>query len=124
MVRCPTCRTEAARDDLEVVEYTATAQWDALLSVATSWAKIDRRGSQDTSDEEAEEEFIDDGTTETKYLFLTIVTAWSMLTIDLQVCVRGIPSKPSRELTGAGYEWSRNGGKWNSESEWIADFKN
>ncbi len=65
-----------------MVEYTAIEQWDALLSVATSWAKIDRRGTMDTSDEEAEEEFIDDETTETKYSFLAVVTTWSVLTVE------------------------------------------
>ncbi|KAJ3551870.1 hypothetical protein NM688_g4459 [Phlebia brevispora] len=60
IVRCPSCRKETPRDELEVVQYTATTQWDALLSVATRWAKMDRGRGEDTSDEEASEVFIDD----------------------------------------------------------------
>ncbi|KAI0774584.1 hypothetical protein C8Q74DRAFT_1201049 [Fomes fomentarius] len=63
-VSCPECRTVAPRDELEVVERTATERWDALLAVATRWAKIDVRREEDTSEEEAEEEFIDDGENE------------------------------------------------------------
>lgn len=40
---------------------TATEQWDHLLSLAKDFGVMDTtRGSQETSDEEAEEEFIDD----------------------------------------------------------------
>ncbi|OBZ70189.1 hypothetical protein A0H81_09699 [Grifola frondosa] len=60
-IKCPQCRTECSREDIEVVEYTASQQWDALLDVAKNWAKVDHRREEDTSDEEAEEEFIDDG---------------------------------------------------------------
>lgn len=42
------------------MQYTASQQWDALLEVARSWAKMDRRREAETSEEEAEEEFIDD----------------------------------------------------------------
>ena len=59
-VRCPVCRREADSDELEIVQYTATTQWDALLAVAASWAKIDHRPEQDTSEEEAEEAFLND----------------------------------------------------------------
>ncbi|EIN10893.1 hypothetical protein PUNSTDRAFT_132957 [Punctularia strigosozonata HHB-11173 SS5] len=38
----------------------ATQQWDALLEVAKRWASIDRRRELDTSEEEAEEAFIND----------------------------------------------------------------
>ena len=61
VVRCLICRKEADSDDLEIVQHTATTQWDALLEVAADWAKIDNRREQDTSEEEAEEGFIDDG---------------------------------------------------------------
>ena len=50
-----------AKEDMEVVEYTASQQWDALLEVAKAWAKADRRRELESSDEEAEEAFIDDG---------------------------------------------------------------
>lgn len=63
-ISCPECRTVAPRDELEVVERTATERWDALLAVATRWAKVDVRREEDTSEEEAEEEFIDDGENE------------------------------------------------------------
>ncbi|GJE84553.1 hypothetical protein PsYK624_006290 [Phanerochaete sordida] len=61
-VRCPECRREVLKDDLETVDYLASDQWDALLDVAKQWAKMDRRrGEIGTSDEEQQEEFIDDG---------------------------------------------------------------
>lgn len=59
-VRCPECRREVPKEEIEPVEYTASEQWDALLEVAKKWAKIDRRGELETSDEEQEEQFIDD----------------------------------------------------------------
>lgn len=40
---------------------TATEQWDHLLSLANDFGMMDTtRGTQETSDEEAEERFIDD----------------------------------------------------------------
>jgi len=61
---CPQCRDEAPRDDLELIQYTPTQQWDALLEVAGEWANLDRRRpSVGTSDEEDEEEFINDNST-------------------------------------------------------------
>ncbi|PSR73696.1 hypothetical protein PHLCEN_2v10615 [Hermanssonia centrifuga] len=61
-VVCPHCRKVWDKRDLEVVRHTASTQWDALLEVAERWAKMDRRRETDTSEEEAEEEFIDDAT--------------------------------------------------------------
>lgn len=49
---------------MEVVRYTASSQWDELLKVARKFAKIDHRGAQDTSEEEEEENFVDDETSE------------------------------------------------------------
>ena len=40
--------------------YTASELWDELLKVASAWAATDRRGEEETSDEEAGEDFIDD----------------------------------------------------------------
>lgn len=59
-VSCPSCRKEVPKEDMETVEYTASQQWDALLDVARKWARIDHRREMETSDEEAEEQFIDD----------------------------------------------------------------
>ncbi|KZT06434.1 uncharacterized protein LAESUDRAFT_653343, partial [Laetiporus sulphureus 93-53] len=61
VVTCPQCRAPCPRNEIEVLQYTASEQWDALLEVAKAWAKMDRRREADTSEEEAEEEFIDDG---------------------------------------------------------------
>lgn len=68
VVRCPNCRKEVQKDELEEVEFTASQQWDALLEVAQTWAKLDIRRQPATSDEEEEENFIDDedGTSETE----------------------------------------------------------
>ena len=42
---------------MEIVEYTSSTQWDALLEVANASAKLDRgRRQVETSDEEEEEE--------------------------------------------------------------------
>ena len=60
-IRCPQCRKVCRRDDVEVIEQTASEQWDALLEVAQKWARMDVPREDDTSEEEAEEEFIDDG---------------------------------------------------------------
>lgn len=62
---CPTCRVRTSLEECDVVEYTSSSQWDALLEVAKQSAKLDRkRGGLDTSDEEEEEDlannFIDD----------------------------------------------------------------
>jgi hypothetical protein len=57
---CPSCRKEIKKEDMESVDYTASQQWDALLEVAKAWARIDRRRELESSDEEAEEQFIDD----------------------------------------------------------------
>lgn len=57
---CPQCRNVCQRDELELVEYTASEQWDALLDVAKRWARMDTRREADTSEEEDEEEFIDE----------------------------------------------------------------
>lgn len=45
---------------MDVIQFTASQQWDALLAVAKRWAKIDRRRELETSDEE-EENWLDDG---------------------------------------------------------------
>lgn len=65
-VTCPTCRNQVPKNEMEVVEFTASQQWDALLEVAKQWAKIDRRRELETSDEEGGDQFIDDenGTSE------------------------------------------------------------
>jgi len=59
-ISCPHCRRRCAYDDIEIVPFTAQQQWDELLEVAKDFAEMDRRGEQETSEEEAEENFIDD----------------------------------------------------------------
>jgi len=64
-VTCPHCRKQCGRDDIEKVVYTASTQWDELLDIANAFAKIDRRRTEDTSEEEAEQDFLDDNPSET-----------------------------------------------------------
>ena len=59
-ITCPQCRSVCPRDEIEIIQYTASQQWDDLLDVAKAWAKMDLRRQADTSDEEVEEEFIND----------------------------------------------------------------
>ncbi|KAK0230939.1 hypothetical protein IW262DRAFT_1341264 [Armillaria fumosa] len=61
-VQCPQCRQVCSRDDVEIVYMTETERWDRLLEVAQSWGAMDRRGEEETSEEEAQEDFISDGT--------------------------------------------------------------
>ena len=65
-ISCPQCRELCQRDELELVESTASEQWDAWLEVAKGWARMDTRREADTSEEEDEEEFLDDGENETR----------------------------------------------------------
>ncbi|THH05619.1 hypothetical protein EW145_g4662 [Phellinidium pouzarii] len=59
---CPTCRASFSKCDVEEVAMTATQQWDALLDVATDWAKIDRHDDEEPEDtDEDSVPFIDDG---------------------------------------------------------------
>lgn len=59
-ITCPQCRKLCRRDEIEIVQFTASQQWDALLEIAKVWAKVDLLRQEDTSEEEAEEQFIDD----------------------------------------------------------------
>lgn len=63
-INCPQCRKECNVESLEVVEFTATQQWDQLLEIAQQFAALEDRLGPDTSDEEEEEKlrdnFIDD----------------------------------------------------------------
>jgi len=59
-VACPQCRALCPREEIEIVQYTASQQWDDLLDVAKAWAKMDLHRQPDSSDEEVEEEFIED----------------------------------------------------------------
>ena len=68
-ISCPQCRKVCRRDELELVEYTAPGQWDALLDVAKQWARMDTRREVDTSEEEDEEDFIDEGEGENETRF-------------------------------------------------------
>ncbi|KAK0206396.1 hypothetical protein DFS33DRAFT_1314419 [Desarmillaria ectypa] len=61
-VQCPKCRRVCPRDDVENVYMTETERWDRLLEVAQAWGAMDRRGEEETSEEEAQEDFINDGT--------------------------------------------------------------
>lgn len=59
-VRCPECRKDCDREDVEQICHTESQRWDALLDVAKAWASFDKRGEDETSEEEAFENFIDD----------------------------------------------------------------
>ncbi|KAA1466784.1 hypothetical protein DENSPDRAFT_831667 [Dentipellis sp. KUC8613] len=60
--KCPSCRAETEMGEVETVQFTASEQWDAMLVVANDFAKMEvQRPRMDTSEEEAEEQFIDDG---------------------------------------------------------------
>jgi hypothetical protein len=63
VTKCPQCREESPRKDVQLVHYTATEQWDHLLEVVKDWAKIDHRRVDETSEEEDEEDFIKDEST-------------------------------------------------------------
>ena len=53
---CPSCRERTSLENSDIVEYTSSSQWDALLEVANQSAKLERRrGELDTSEEEQEE---------------------------------------------------------------------
>ncbi|THH09714.1 hypothetical protein EW146_g8604, partial [Bondarzewia mesenterica] len=60
-VTCPQCREPCKREDFETVQFTADQQWDYLTEIAKEFAEMDTRGEQETSEEEAEEAFVDDG---------------------------------------------------------------
>jgi hypothetical protein len=62
-VLCPQCRMACSRDDIELVHMTETQRWDDLLKVAQAWDAFDAntRGDLETSEEEAEENFMTDG---------------------------------------------------------------
>ncbi|PPQ77664.1 hypothetical protein CVT25_011099 [Psilocybe cyanescens] len=60
-VKCPECREPSERDSLEKITMTEQDRWDRLLEVAQAWDAWDHRGEEETSEEEAEESFIDDG---------------------------------------------------------------
>lgn len=63
-ISCPQCRRECNVESFEVVEFTATQQWDQLLEIAQQFAALEDRLGPDTSEEEEEENlrenFIDD----------------------------------------------------------------
>lgn len=48
---------------MELVHYTATGQWDALLEIVKEWVEMDRRRADETTDEEEEEDFIREAST-------------------------------------------------------------
>ncbi|KAN0131380.1 hypothetical protein V8E53_010757 [Lactarius tabidus] len=58
-ISCPQCRKECNVESLEVVEFTATQQWDQLLEIARQFAAMEDRLGPDTSDEEEEEKLRD-----------------------------------------------------------------
>ena len=57
------CSARHFRDDVELVHMTETQRWDDLLKVARAWDAFDSntRGELETSEEEAEENFLTDG---------------------------------------------------------------
>ncbi|KAF8530407.1 hypothetical protein BU17DRAFT_60139 [Hysterangium stoloniferum] len=60
-VECPQCRRKCPREDLGLIYMTESERWDRLLKVAQAWDRLDRRGAEDTDEEEAEEDFISQG---------------------------------------------------------------
>ncbi|KAI0832754.1 hypothetical protein BC628DRAFT_1415008 [Trametes gibbosa] len=64
IISCPTCRQEYEREEIELIQYTASEQWDALLNVANRWARLDVRRAESSSEEEDADEFIHDDTEE------------------------------------------------------------
>ena len=93
---------------MEVIEQTASEQWDALLEVAQKWARMDVPREDDTSEEEAEEEFIDDGEeedtgkeeeTDTRSVSLLYIVDGASLTRRQDDCLRRDRHyKPSRDF--------------------------
>lgn len=67
ITECPQCRKKTPRNETELVRYTPNQQWDGLLDVAKEWAKIDRRPEDDTSEEDDEEAFLEDGSADSRY---------------------------------------------------------
>ncbi len=49
-----------------MVYLTETDRWDALIKVANAFSAVDKRGEEETSEEEAQENFIDDGDSDTE----------------------------------------------------------
>lgn len=69
ITKCPNCYGKAPLEDAEIVVYTAAQRWDELLEVAQEWAKIDtHRAVSETSEEEEEEDFINDKSTDATYV--------------------------------------------------------
>ncbi|KAJ3566312.1 hypothetical protein NP233_g7082 [Leucocoprinus birnbaumii] len=58
-VKCPMCRQDHQREDLELLRYSETERWDELLKIANAHSSIDYHGGTTTSEEE-EEDFIND----------------------------------------------------------------
>ena len=59
-VTCAVCRKSTPRDEIELVHMSERDRWDQLLEIAQAWDRFDVRGEAESSEEEAEEEFIDD----------------------------------------------------------------
>lgn len=66
VTKCPHCREEKPRTEVELVHYSPDQQFDELLEVAQEWARIDRRGMYETSEEEDEEDFLNDKSTDAR----------------------------------------------------------
>lgn len=65
---------------------TATEQWDHLLSLAKDFGMMDNtRGTQETSDEEAEEEFIDDGDSEAGQVPLALLLGYGLMPLTILI---------------------------------------
>ncbi|KAF9453016.1 hypothetical protein P691DRAFT_659545, partial [Macrolepiota fuliginosa MF-IS2] len=62
-VRCECCELDCPFRNLELLGYTENERWDELLKLASKFSYVDY-GGEDTSEEEAEEYFINDCETE------------------------------------------------------------
>lgn len=108
LINCPQCRHNFTREDIETIQYTASSQWDALLNVAAGFAKIDHRGAEDTSEEEASERFIDDEESELTLVPMpsTLISSLTWIFLKLSILWVQVPRCPWD------FTWTRgNGGE-------------
>lgn len=96
ITKCPNCCERAPLEDAEIVVYTAAQRWDELLEVAQEWAKIDtHRAVSETSEEEEEEDFINDKSTDATYVHDMLHRTFADLKISIALHHRKTHLVPS-----------------------------
>ncbi|KAF8914190.1 hypothetical protein CPB84DRAFT_1742000 [Gymnopilus junonius] len=70
-VECAECRKRTSRGEVELVYMNERDRWDRLFEVAHAWDAFDIQGEGETSEEEAEEDFLIDNA-ETYAQFLQV----------------------------------------------------